>query len=230
MRSVCHFATLLLAAVALGCGSKPTLVIDRSDLDSGVSSRDSGSGFLGLGDSGLGVTGCAKRTCAEAGMNCGPISDGCGGLVDCGTCPSGQACGAISPSVCGAGSCTTRSTCADLGATCGQQGDGCGDVIECGTCTLPETCGGAGVSNTCGTPSGTTGEGGVCTPKSCLSMGYNCGPVADGCGGLVDCGTCATGSCGASGKPNVCGGTTAATCVKKTCADYGANCGPVSDG
>lgn len=30
---------------------------------------------------------CVPRSCAEAGARCGVISDGCGGAVDCGSCP-----------------------------------------------------------------------------------------------------------------------------------------------
>jgi hypothetical protein len=49
----------------------------------------------------------------------------------------------------------------------------------------------------------------MCTPKSCLEMGADCGPVADGCGGIVDCGTCAPPQiCGGGGVANKCGGTT----------------------
>ena len=29
---------------------------------------------------------CVRRTCASVGANCGPVSDGCGGLLACGTC------------------------------------------------------------------------------------------------------------------------------------------------
>ena len=31
-------------------------------------------------------------TCQSAGVECGPVSDGCGGTLNCGSCPSGQAC------------------------------------------------------------------------------------------------------------------------------------------
>lgn len=54
-------------------------------------------------------------------------------------------------------------------------------------------------------------EGGVCVPRTCESLGANCGPVTDGCGGIItkngveSCGTCTGGlSCNAV-KPNVCG-------------------------
>ncbi len=35
---------------------------------------------------------CVPLTCAEAGASCGPLEDGCGGTLDCGTCADGTAC------------------------------------------------------------------------------------------------------------------------------------------
>ncbi len=32
-----------------------------------------------------------------------------------------------------------------------------------------------------------------CTPDTCMSLGYNCGTWDDGCGGTLDCSTCASG-------------------------------------
>src|SRR5205807_1829121 len=88
-----------------------------------------------------------------------------------------------------------------------------------------------GQPNVCG---GNTG----CMPRSCAAMGADCGPLADGCGGLLMCGSCPSGqSCGIGGKPNVCGSGTQSTdmagmtCVPKTRAQLGLNCGaPTPDG
>ncbi len=33
----------------------------------------------------------------------------------------------------------------------------------------------------------------ACTPKTCAALGTTCGPAADGCGNVVQCGACATG-------------------------------------
>jgi hypothetical protein len=41
---------------------------------------------------GTGTGGCNKLTCAGQNVACGQASDGCGGLVDCGGCPSGRYC------------------------------------------------------------------------------------------------------------------------------------------
>jgi len=104
-------------------------------------------------------------------------------------------------------------TCATAGKNCGPIGDGCGGLIpDCGTCTVPgETCGGGGAPSVCGkaffSSDGALLDGSACTPATCASLGYNCGPAGDGCGGLLTCGTCtAPDICGGGGKPSVCGG------------------------
>ena len=59
--------------------------------------------------------------------------------------------------------------------------------------------------------------------------GANCGPMGDGCGGVVQCGSCtAPKTCGGGGMPSVCGGDSG--CAPKTCASAGVNCGPIGDG
>jgi len=37
------------------------------------------------------------------------------------------------------------------------------------------------------------GEGAACVPDTCAGLGYNCGSWSDGCGGTINCGTCASG-------------------------------------
>ena len=181
----------------------------------------------GVGDGGV----CVARTCASLGVNCGPVSDGCGRLLDCGTCASPQFCGGGGvPNVCGGSRCVAR-TCADAAANCGSVADGCGGLLSCGTCVGAETCGGGGLANRCGTP----GSGpSTCVARTCASANANCGPVADGCGGLLECGTCASGTtCGGGGVPSRCGsggGLDGGLCVPRTCASASANCGPVADG
>ncbi len=111
-------------------------------------------------------------------------------------------------------------TCAQTGKQCGPVADGCGGIVDCPICTSPEICGGGGVASMCGGAN-------QCTPRTqadCTTLGLNCGFIADGCGGLVQCGaSCPNGGvCGAT-SPNVCGGAVA-TCTgfclnqDKTCA------------
>jgi hypothetical protein len=46
-----------------------------------------------------------------------------------------------------------------------------------------------------------------CTPTTCAAQNIQCGPAADGCGCMLDCGTCtAPQTCGGGGTPGVCGG------------------------
>ena len=186
-----------------------------------------------------GTGGCVAKTCAEIGAECGQQGNGCGQVIDCGSCQTGF-CGGGGPSKCGDGigdggvQCTPKS-CADLSAGCGPQGDGCGGVIQCGNCAAPKFCGGAGPSQ-CGTglPDGGVGDGGaLCKPTTCAALGKNCGPVADGCGGLLQCGTCPGGQVCGLQTPNVCRGTLSdggIACTPRTCAFYGATCGQLGDG
>jgi hypothetical protein len=161
---------------------------------------------------------CTPKTCAMLGTNCGLQGDGCGGVVNCGTCTAPQVCGAGgSPGVCGTG-CTPK-TCAMLGYDCGTQGDGCGGVLNCGTCVAPATCGGGGPGK-CGNM--------TCTPVTCAALGNPCGTTGNGCGGSLNCTTCvAPQTCGGGGVPGQCG---APMCTPKTCAGVSATCGTIGDG
>lgn len=141
---------------------------------------------------------CTPRTCAQAQANCGPVADGCGGLLECGDCAPPQTCGGSgTPSVCGGtGGCQVKS-CAEQGFSCGQTGDGCGGLLDCGSCTRPETCGGGGVIGQCGAP--------PCEKLTCAGLGAECGLIGDGCGGALDCGSCSGAlTCGGGGLPNRC--------------------------
>jgi len=150
----------------------------------------------GAGPNLCGAT-CAQTSCMQAGAECGVISDLCGGILQCGQCPAGQVCGANSPNKCGTGVSCTPTSCASAQAECGLIGDGCGNVLNCGTCKAPgETCGGAGQANQCG-----LGTGG-CNQTTCAAQQVECGAASDGCGGVLDCGGCAS---GAACEAGVCG-------------------------
>src|SRR5262249_1169164 len=64
--------------------------------------------------------------------------------------------------------------------------------------------GGANAGGGAGGGAGGTGGGsmlstdGGCGLVTCMSSNANCGPIGDGCGGLIDCGGCAL--------PTTCGG------------------------
>lgn len=191
-------------------------------------------------DPDAGGAACVPLTKADytaQNKDCGLVSDGCGSSFDLGSCTSPEFCGGGGPSKCavaGGGSCTKK-TCTDYTGVCGPQPDGCGGVTaDCGGCTAPEVCGGGGVASKCGGGTLTNGQdGGSCAPKTVADCAASqCGKIADGCGGVVDCGTtkCTAGQiCGGGGQANVCG---APVCTPKTqaAACTGLNCGQVADG
>jgi hypothetical protein len=157
------------------------------------------------------ATGCSPLTVCPVGDNCGTISNGCRGTLNCGSCTTPQTCGgAGTPNVCG---CTPLAAC-PVGDNCGTIPNGCGGTVNCGSCTTPQTCGGAGAPNVCG-----------CTPLTACPVGDNCGTIPNGCGGTVNCGSCTTPqTCGGAGAPNVCG------CTPLTACPVGDNCGTVPNG
>ena len=157
------------------------------------------------------VPGTPASICTAAGAQCGIISNGCGGTVDCDSvmgfgCPTGQGCGLQGQ----ANKCDPAPTpveCVALGQNCGSIKSVCtGLTIDCGQCPMGQVCNPNGV---CGPP---------CTPKTCAEFSdIECGTFPDGCGSTVACGTCPGG---------VCNDTTHICCTEKTCAaSYADQCG-----
>jgi hypothetical protein len=80
-------------------------------------------------------------------------------------------------------------------------------------------------------PGGTPGAPNtLCQPATCAVLGKDCGRVPSGCGGLLDCGSCAEPAvCGGGGVPNVCAvPPPPGECAPLGCAP--SDCGPVPDG
>ena len=131
-------ALLFIAAVVIvGCGK-------QGGGEPPTESPDAGGG------------GCGLQTCESQKATCGPVGDGCGGVIDCGSCTGPESCGGGGTLfTCGSSadvSCNPR-TCAAAGATCGAVSDGCGGMTaDCGDCPTGETCGGGGTANKCGAP------------------------------------------------------------------------------
>ena len=189
----------------------------------------SGGGSGGGGGGGTGGSGgCGLRTCATENADCGLIGDGCGNLIDCGTCTAPKTCGGGGvPSKCGGVAGCLPRTCADVGANCGPVSDGCNGLLNCGSCATPATCGGGGISSRCGELGTNVNDAGICIPTTCAAQNAECGVIGDGCGGILTCSSCTGGkSCGAGGVPYRCGGGT--TCIPRTCPP-GA-CGAMGDG
>ena len=230
VRSVC--VLIAVAGVAIACGSGG----DSEFVDPNVGGDEAGIPTPPVGNfnpvdggSDGGNPSCKKLTCASSGANCGPVSDGCIGIIQCGTCTNNETCGGGGkPSVCGKPPCTKKTCAQQGGANCGALGDGCGGLItSCGTCPVGESCGLGGPSK-CGAGGL---DGGACVPTKTACAAGDCGPIADGCGALIDCSppawpACPAGqSCGGGGTPSLCG---APPCVKKTCGTQ--NCGFIADG
>lgn len=79
---------------------------------------------------------CVPGTCQSLGMDCGSVSDGCGGTIpSCGTCPANESCGGGGvPHVCGG---CVPDTCLAHGYNCGSIPDGCGNTVVCGPAFTP---------------------------------------------------------------------------------------------
>jgi len=79
------------------------------------------------------------------------------------------------------------------------------------------------------------GDAQICVKATCATLGIDCGYAADGCGGLLMCGTCVTpqfcggggiNRCGGCGLPCQCGGG----CQPMTCVEQNIACGVAGDG
>ncbi len=210
----------MLAALCAGCNPK---------IGTGLGDNLDGGPDLPVPDAG--GSGCGLRTCAMVNAHCGPIGDGCGGVIQCGTCKAPETCGGggVLSNCGGSMGCVAR-TCQSLQADCGPASDGCGHLLECGSCPAGKACGVGGKPNVCAPINGGHDGGGVaCIAKTCAELGYNCGPAGDGCGNLLQCGSCAAGqACGNGGKPGVCGPID--DCTPRTCAQDNYNCGMSGDG
>jgi hypothetical protein len=183
-------------------------------------------------DASVGNDACQPLTCTGVGsIYCGRIGDGCGGILECGDCPTGLQCaGANVAHVCAppAGTACTPLACTQAtGQYCGMIGDGCGHTQNCGACPAGSTCGAGGVPNLCAPDNIST-----CVAVTCQQAGGKfCGAIGDGCGRMLDCGGCPAGeSCGGDGTPGVCG-KGSITCMPLTCTPTGGRfCGKIGDG
>jgi len=93
---------------------------------------------------------CTPLTCEGQNASCGPMADGCGGLLQCGGCTAPEACGGAGVSgQCGVPGVCSPHSCQAQGYSCGQVGDGCGNLLECGACPQPTVCGGGGTPGVC---------------------------------------------------------------------------------
>ncbi len=231
------------------CGGGADVTDDPNDLDgsggsagagadgNGTGSNGSGTGgSLDSGDGGSGSNSCEPKTCKELKKDCGPVADGCGDVVDCGECGSGEECGLEEANKCTtiADLCQPQSkeeACA--GKECGVEGDGCGDTYDCGTCGDGEACG-AEAPFQCGTAIVTGPDDCPAKIESCASVGAECGVIGNGCGGTLDCeaelGGCTDGMFCGLGGPQKCGDTLDTCQPADPAVACAGKCGLVSNG
>ena len=190
-RGLCPERPRLPAARA----AAPSAMAARAILDCGGCTAPQTCGGGGV-PSQCGAPVCQPKTCQSVGANCGSMPDGCGGTLTCGGCGSNQVCNA---NHCQDVVCQPKTAAEVCTGLCGTQSDGCSGTVNCGGCTAPNTCGGGGTPSVCGVP--------PCVKTTCQAAGATCGPIGDGCGGIIpSCGTCSGQDiCGGGGTPSVCG-------------------------
>jgi hypothetical protein len=197
--------------------------------EGGLSGGQAGGGSLVEEGGASGGGNCQPVTCEALGKNCGPVADGCGATIDCGSCGAGQSCGLVETNLCTSFEelcepALAEEVCADK--QCGTDGDGCGGTIDCGTCATGSACG-LEEPFQCATIL-------VGTDTSCPALitdcgSATCGVIGNGCGGTIPCGTCDPGELCGLFAPNVCG---AAPVCQPLAADVACagKCGLASDG
>ena len=225
-----------------GCGGTYTC-----DNTNGGQTCDTAGGEI-CGGAGVanqcGKVACTPETQAQAcpgsasGASCGFQPDGCGNLIDCGSCPQDQRCGLNTPSICGLlPVCQPTPVATACASKCGSVPDGCGGVYYCDgtnggvTCTGSEYCGANNQPNQCGIPPMS------CVPQTCAQLGHSCGLASDGCGHVINCwpgcsssDTSCTGSC-STGSACLANPTSGAqTCVSGTASCSGSLCGSLPTG
>lgn len=80
---------------------------------------------------------CEPASCESLHATCGPVADGCGGQLECGTCGLDQRCAATASGL--ACEHCIRLTCEVADGRCGELDDSCGGSVECG-CPDQYTC------------------------------------------------------------------------------------------
>jgi hypothetical protein len=145
---------------------------------------------------------CVPRSCGELEAECGTVDEGCGVVVDCGTCTAPEICGGAGV----ANRCGEPGVCVPAcdGQPCGAP-DGCGGTCDVAGCCADECEAGStrcadGVMEYCHVrgdedacvewafaetcPSGTcrASDGSSCSPSPCpaLPVAITAGPTAEG--------------------------------------------------
>jgi hypothetical protein len=121
---------------------------------------------------------CTPETCASLGYQCGSVSDGCGGTLNCGTCTQGT----CNAGVCGGGtgSGSIGDPCSSL-SDCGADATSCDTSVPGGACTT--TCVPALLPCPAGSACALASLGGqqalclpICNSDADCRSGYSCLP------------------------------------------------------
>ncbi len=177
----------------------------------------------------------APTTASTTCQNCAPDTFSVTGASSCRSCPPPQSSihdcrrevcdGGVSTAInddteipLGDGIACTLDSCFDGGARYLPYDVLCDDGDPCtlDTCSATTDCSHTPIPNCdldAGRPDASVDAG--CTPANCLQQGLECGMQGDGCGSVIDCGTCTA--------PAVCG---AGHC---TVPDAGVDAGTVAD-
>jgi hypothetical protein len=229
---------LFVLASLAACGNSPpppSSVIGSAngsaDATKPPEAKDYVDFVAGSDAAGGGALACAPSSCEAQGKSCGIIADGCGGTLDCGSCPDGGSCGIVSANVCSrlADLCVPASAeeaCA--GKQCGVEGDGCGGTLDCGSCPDGQGCG-LELPFQCAPALTATADNCPARIGGCAEVSAGCGLIGNGCGGLFDCGSCPSGQlCGVE-APQQCGRVPECQPLEPAQACAG-KCGLVSNG
>jgi hypothetical protein len=121
-------------------GPDGTVPDGGNDAEAGGDDATSEAGDDALADGPNAADGaCTPKTCTGLKASCGTPSDGCGGTLQCGTCPSGQTCDTSGQCVCPAGGTPCGSTCVDIqtdNKNCGGCGLACSSTCNAGECLV----------------------------------------------------------------------------------------------
>jgi hypothetical protein len=200
---------------AYGCGA--------STCDSSACPNPGAGGTVICKDGACVIDQCPAtfKKCGDRCVSIGDPNFGCGESgCDASTCPAPG----TSTLVCDGGACVVGNCGAET-KKCGNKcvptdvNNGCSDPARCTPCAGNEACGGA--SNTC-----------QCVPiAQAVACNGKCGAVANGCGGMHDCGGCTSPqTCGGGGVTSVCGCTPtskANACGANNCGTAANGCGDV---
>jgi hypothetical protein len=184
-----------------------------------------------------------EKTCAEAGVQCGPTTDGCGAPLQCGSCslqgdtPTCQNGDCVACSEACPATCTDCFQVPDGNTICGSNlvvscSSPCSSDADCGddfpTCVASGVQRDSGDAQTLADFCQTPGVAGVCVAVAACCQPDCTGKVCgdDGCGGSCgscgQCQECQGGTCQTTGM--VCGNTCCALTGQFCCTDAGPYC------